>query len=161
MDKIWLRNYPEGIPAEIDAAQFRPIPDLLDKLFVRFADKPAYHNLGRTLSYAELERLSRDFAAFLQGLPGMTRGERVAVMSPNLLQYPVVLFGILRAGMTVVNVNPLYTPRELEHQLTDSGARAIVIVENFAQTLQQVIGSTPVRHVITAQIGDLLPAPKR
>ena len=161
MDKIWLRNYPEGIPAEIDADQFRSIPDLLDKLFARFADKPAYHNLGRTLSYAELERLSRAFAAFLQGLPGMTRGERVAVMSPNLLQYPVVLFGILRAGMTVVNVNPLYTPRELEHQLKDSGARAIVIVENFAQTLQQVIGSTPVRHVITTQIGDLLPTPKR
>jgi len=161
MDKIWLRNYPEGIPAEIDAEQFRSIPDLLDKLFARFADKPAYHNLGRTLSYAELERLSRDFAAFLQGLPGMTRGERVAVMSPNLLQYPVVLFGILRAGMTVVNVNPLYTPRELEHQLKDSGARAIVIVENFAQTLQQIIGSTPVRHVITTQIGDLLPVPKR
>lgn len=108
MDKIWLRNYPEGIPAEIDADQFRSIPDLLDKLFAKFAAKPAYHNLGRTLSYAELERLSRDFAAFLQGLPGMTRGERVAVMSPNLLQYPVVLFGILRAGMTVVNVNPLY-----------------------------------------------------
>ena len=161
MDKIWLRNYPEGIPAEIDAEQFRSIPDLLDKLFARFADKPAYHNLGRTLSYAELERLSRDFAAFLQGLPGMTRGERVAVMSPNLLQYPVVLFGILRAGMTVVNVNPLYTSRELEHQLKDSGARAIVIVENFAQTLQQIIGSTPVRHVITTQIGDLLPVPKR
>jgi long-chain acyl-CoA synthetase len=161
MDKVWLKNYPEGMPAEIDPDQFRSIPDLLDTLFTRFADKPAYHNLGRTLSYAELERLSRDFAAFLQGLPGMARGERVTVMSPNLLQYPVVLFGILRAGMTVVNVNPLYTPRELEHQLKDSGARAIVIVENFAQTLQQVIGSTPVRHVITTQIGDLLPIPKR
>ncbi len=161
MDKIWLRNYPPGIPAEIDAAQFRSIPDLLDKLFARFADRPAYHNLGRTLSYAELERMSRAFAAFLQGLPGMTRGERVAIMSPNLLQYPVVLFGILRAGMTVVNVNPLYTPRELEHQLKDSGARAIVIVENFARTLQQVIAGTPVRHVITTQIGDLLPAPRR
>ncbi len=161
MDKIWLRHYPEGVPAEIDAEQFRSIPDLLEKLFARFADRPAYHNLGRTLSYAELERLSRAFAAFLQGLPGMARGERVAVMSPNLLQYPVVLFGILRAGMTVVNVNPLYTPRELEHQLKDSGARAIVIVENFAQTLQQVIGSTPVKHVITTQVGDLLPIPKR
>ncbi|WP_153145152.1 AMP-binding protein [Dechloromonas sp. H13] len=161
MDKIWLRNYPAGIPSEIDADQFRSIPDLLDKLFARFADRPAYHNLGRTLSYAELERLSRAFAAFLQGLPGMTRGERVAIMSPNLLQYPVVLFGILRAGMTVVNVNPLYTPRELEHQLKDSGARAIVIVENFARTLQQVIAGTPVRHVITTQIGDLLPIPKR
>ena len=161
MDKIWLRNYPAGIPAEIDAAQYKSIPDLLDKLFVRFADRPAYHNLGRTLSYAELEQMSRAFAAFLQGLPGMTRGERVAIMSPNLLQYPVAMFGILRAGMTVVNINPLYTPRELEHQLKDSGARAIVIVENFAHTLQQVIGNTPVKHVITTQIGDLLPNPKR
>ncbi len=161
MDKIWLKNYPEGMPAEIDADQFRSIPDLLDKLFSKFADKPAYHNLGRTISYAEVEALSRAFAAYLQGLPGMARGERVAVMSPNLLQYPVVLFGILRAGMVVVNVNPLYTPRELEHQLQDSGARAIVIVENFASTLQQVLGKTRVKHVITTQVGDLLPIPKR
>ena len=161
MNKIWLENYPQGMPAEIDADQFRSIPDLLDKLFSKFADKPAYHNLGRTISYAEVEELSRAFAAYLQGLPGMARGERVAIMSPNLLQYPVVLFGILRAGMTVVNVNPLYTPRELEHQLQDSGARAIVIVENFASTLQQVLGKTPVKHVITTQVGDLLPIPKR
>ena len=161
MDKIWLKNYPEGMPAEIDPDQFRSIPDLLDKLFVKFADRPAYHNLGHTISYAELEQLSRAFATFLQGLPGMGKGERVAVMSPNLLQYPVVLFGILRAGMTVVNVNPLYTPRELEHQLKDSGAKAIVIVENFAQSLQQVMGRTAVEHVITMQIGDLLPIPKR
>ena len=161
MDKIWLKNYPEGMPAEIDPDQFRSIPDLLDKLFVKFADRPAYHNLGHTISYAELEQLSRAFATFLQGLPGMGKGERVAVMSPNLLQYPVVLFGILRAGMTVVNVNPLYTPRELEHQLKDSGAKAIVIVENFAKSLQQVMGRTAVEHVITMQIGDLLPIPKR
>ncbi len=161
MNKIWLKNYPQGMPAEIDADQFRSIPDLLDKLFSKFADKPAYHNLGRTISYAEVEELSRAFAAYLQGLPGMARGERVAVMSPNLLQYPVVLFGILRAGMVVVNVNPLYTPRELEHQLQDSGARAIVIVENFASTLQQVLGKTRVKHVITTQVGDLLPIPKR
>ena len=161
MNKIWLENYPQGMPAEIDADQFRSIPDLLDKLFSKFADKPAYHNLGRTISYAEVEELSRAFAAYLQGLPGMARGERVAIMSPNLLQYPVVLFGILRAGMTVVNVNPLYTPRELEHQLKDSGARAIVIVENFAQTLQQVLDRTPVEHVITTQVGDMLPVPKR
>ena len=112
-----------------------------------------------TISYAELEELSRAFAAYLQGLPGLARGERVAIMSPNLLQYPVVLFGILRAGMVVVNVNPLYTPRELEHQLQDSGARAIVIVENFASTLQQVLGKTRVKHVITTQVGDLLPIP--
>lgn len=161
MDRIWLKNYPEGVPAEIDANQFASVPALLDRIFAKFADRPAYHNLGRTISYAELDRLSRDFAAFLQSLPGMTRGARVAIMSPNLLQYPVVIFGILRAGMTVVNVNPLYTPRELEHQLRDSDARAIVIVENFAHSLQQVLGDTAVKHVITTQIGDLLPAPKR
>lgn len=161
MDRIWLNNYPEGIPAEIDPDQFTSIPALLDHVFAKFADRPAFHNLGRTLSYAELDRLSRDFAAFLQGLPGMGRGERVAIMSPNLLQYPVVLFGILRAGMTVVNVNPLYTPRELEHQLRDSGARAIVIVENFAHSLEQVLGETGIEHVITTRIGDLLPTPKR
>ncbi len=161
MDRIWLANYPAGIPADIDADQFDSIPALLDQIFGKFADCPAYHNLGRTISYAELDQLSRDFAAFLQSLPGMDRGERVAIMAPNLLQYPVVLFGILRAGMTVVNVNPLYTPRELEHQLRDSGARAIVIVENFAHGLQQVLGDTVVKHVITTQIGDLLPTPKR
>jgi long-chain acyl-CoA synthetase len=161
MNKIWLENYPQGTPAEIDPDQYTSILDLLDKTFAKFGDKPAFHNLGGTLSYAELDLKSRAFAAFLQGLPGMVKGERVAIMSPNLLQYPVVLVGILRAGMTVVNVNPLYTPRELEHQLKDSGARVIVIVENFAQTLQQVLDRTPVEQVITTQVGDLLPVPKR
>ena len=142
MNKIWLKNYPQGTPAEIDPDQYTSILDLLDKTFAKFGDKPAFHNLGGALSYAELDLKSRAFAAFLQGLPGMVKGERVAIMSPNLLQYPVVLVGILRAGMTVVNVNPLYTPRELEHQLKDSGARVIVIVENFAQTLQQVLDRT-------------------
>ena len=161
MNKPWLENYPPGIPTEIDPDRFRSVPDLLEKSVARFAGKPAFHNLGHNLSYAELDRLSRNFAAFLQGLPGLSKGERVAIMAPNLLQYPVALFGILRAGMVVVNVNPLYTPRELEHQLEDSGARAIVIVENFAHVLQQVLGSTPVRHVITTQVGDMLPRPKR
>ena len=161
MNKIWLKNYPQGTPAEIDPDQYTSILDLLDKTFAKFGDKPAFHNLGCSLSFAELDLQSRAFAAFLQGLPGMVQGERVAIMSPNLLQYPVVLIGILRAGMTVVNVNPLYTPRELEHQLKDSGARAIVIVENFAQTLQQVLDRTPVEHVITTQVGDMLPVPKR
>ncbi len=160
-NKIWLKNYPAGIPGEIDPDQFQSIPDLIEKICAKFVDKPAYHNLGLTISYTELEQLTRNFAAFLQGLAGMAKGDRVAIMSPNLLQYPVVLFGILRAGMTVVNVNPLYTPRELEHQLKDSGAKAIFILENFASTFQQVRKNTPVQHVITSQVGDMLPAPKR
>ena len=159
--KIWLKNYPAGIPHEIDPDRFESVADLFDWTVARFNDRPAYHSFGHTLSYAALDRLSRDFAAFLQGLPGLGKGERVAIMSPNLLQYPVALFGVLRAGMTVVNVNPLYTPRELEHQLKDSGAKAIVIVENFARTLEDVLGSTSIEHVISTQIGDLLPAPKR
>ena len=161
MDRIWLASYPAGMPADIDADEYQSVPDLLAKTVAKFGDRPAFHNLGRSLSFTELDRLSRDFAAFLQGLPGMARGDRVALMSPNVLQYPVALFGILRAGMTVVNVNPLYTPRELQHQLQDSGAKAIVIVENFASVLQQVIAGTPVAHVITTQLGDMLPAPKR
>jgi long-chain acyl-CoA synthetase len=159
--KIWLKNYPVSIPADIDADQFMSIPDLLEKIAVKFSGKPAYHNLGYTLSYAMLDQLSRNFAAFLQELPGMAKGERVAIMAPNLLQYPVAVFGILRADMIVLNVNPLYTPRELEFQLKDSGAKAIVIVENFANTLQQVLRNTSIEHVITTQIGDMLPGPRR
>ncbi len=160
-EKIWLKQYPAGVPAEIDANRYSSIPDLIDNIVRKFADKPAYNNFGCSMSYAELDRHSRAFAAFLQSLPGMNKGERVAIMSPNLMQYPVALIGILRAGMTVVNVNPLYTPRELEHQLKDSGTKAILIVENFASTLQQVIQKTQVEHVITTQLGDLLPSPKR
>jgi long-chain acyl-CoA synthetase len=160
-EKIWLKEYPAGIPAEIDADRYASLPDLIEKTCRKFAGKPTYSNFGCGMTYAELDRHSRDFAAFLQGLPGMKKGERVAIMSPNLMQYPVALVGVLRAGMIVVNVNPLYTPRELEHQLKDSGAKAIFIVENFASTLQQVIQKTQVEHVITTQLGDLLPLPKR
>jgi long-chain acyl-CoA synthetase len=161
VDKPWLKSYPPGMPAEIDLKAFSSVRDILEKSCQKFADKTAYSNLGVTLSYRDLDRLSRDFAAFLQSMPGLGKGERVAIMMPNLLQYPIALFGVLRAGMTVVNVNPLYTARELEHQLKDSGARAIVVVENFANTLQQVVGRTAVETVITTQIGDLLPVPKR
>jgi long-chain acyl-CoA synthetase len=161
VERVWLKNYPPGMPAEIEADRFLSVPDMFEKTVAKFATKGAYSNFGHTLSYADLDRLSRNFAAFLQGLPGMGRGQRVAIMSPNLLQYPVALFGVLRAGMTVVNVNPMYTPRELEHQLADSGAKAIVIVENFAHTLEEVLAKTAVKHVITTEIGDLLPAPKR
>ena len=160
-DKIWLRNYPPAIPAEIGESPFSSVPELIEDTIRRFGDKPAFHNLGHTISFNELDRLSRDFAAYLKTLPGMVKGERVAIMLPNLLQYPVVLFGILRAGLTVVNVNPLYTARELEVQLKDSGAEAIVILENFAGTLQKVLPNTAVRHVISTQVGDLLPVPKR
>ena len=160
-DKIWLKNYPKGVPAEIDYSAYRSIKHLFETCCEKFQDLPAYANLGAQMSYAELDRKTRDFAAFLQSLPGLAKGDRVAIMMPNLLQYPIAIFGILRAGMIVVNVNPLYTPRELEHQLKDSGAKAIVIVENFATTLQQVIKATPITQVITTQIGDLLPVPKR
>jgi long-chain acyl-CoA synthetase len=161
VDKPWLKSYPTGMPAEIDMKAFSSVRDILEKSCQRFADKAAYSNLGVTLTYRELDRMSRDFAAFLQSMPGLGPGERVAIMMPNLLQYPIALFGVLRAGMTVVNVNPLYTARELEHQLKDSGARAIVVVENFAHTLQQVVDKTSVETIITTQIGDLLPVPKR
>jgi long-chain acyl-CoA synthetase len=160
-DKVWLKQYPKGVPAEIDYSAYTSIKHLFETCCEKFKDLPAYSNLGLTISYAELDQSTRDFAAFLQSLPGLAKGDRVAIMMPNLLQYPVAIFGILRAGMIVVNVNPLYTPRELEHQLKDSGAKAIVIVENFATTLQQVIKATPVEHVITTQIGDMLPVPKR
>jgi len=160
-DKIWLRSYPPSIPAELAISPFSSVSELLEDTIRKFRDKPAFHNLGHTISFNELDRLSRDFAAYLQTLPGMVKGDRVAIMLPNLLQYPVVLFGILRAGLTVVNVNPLYTARELEVQLKDSGAKAIVILENFASTLQKVLPETKVTHVISTQVGDLLPAPKR
>ena len=160
MEKIWLKEYPSGVPAEIDVDEFSSLKDILEKSCQRFAELPAYSNWGVTLRYRDIDRLSRDFAAFLYGL-GLSKGARVALMMPNILQYPVALFGVLRAGMVVVNVNPLYTPRELEHQLNDSGAAAIVIVENFAHTLQDVLSKTPLKTVVMTQLGDLFPWPKR
>ena len=160
MEKIWLREYPPGVSAEIDLNEFTSIKDILEKSCLRFADLPAYSNMGVSLRYRDIDRLSRDFGAYLQGL-GLGKGDRVALMMPNLLQYPVALFGVLRAGLIAVNVNPLYTPRELEHQLKDSGASAIVILENFAHTLQGVVDQTAVKTVITTQLGDLFPFPKR
>jgi len=161
MDKPWLKSYPPGVPAEIDVHEFESVKDILERSCQRFANLPAYSNLGVTITYAELDRLTQHFAAFLQSLPGLRKGERVALMMPNLLQYPVALFGVLRAGMVVVNVNPLYTARELEYQLKDSGARSVVVVENFARTLQQVVDKTEVEHVVTTQIGDMCPIPQR
>jgi long-chain acyl-CoA synthetase len=160
VEKIWLKEYPAGVPAEIDLNEFSSLKDILEKSCERFAELPAYSNMGVTLRYRDIDRLSRDFGAYLQGL-GLVKGDRVAIMMPNVLQYPVALFGALRAGLTVVNVNPLYTPRELEHQLNDSGSTVIVIIENFAHTLQEVLDKTPVKTVITTELGDLFPFPKR
>ena len=155
MDKIWLKSYPKGVPTEIDISAYRSIPDLIDANVAKYRDRPAYLCMGKTITFGDVDRLSRQFAAWLQA-KGLPKGARVAVMMPNVLQYPVAVFGILRAGLTVVNVNPLYTPRELEHQLKDSGAEVIVILENFARTLEQVRAATPVKHVVLATMGDLL-----
>ncbi len=161
MEKIWLHEYPEGVPAEIDLDEYASLKDIVDKNCAEYADLPAYSNMGVTLRYRDINRLSRNFGAYLQQVLGLGKGERVAIMMPNILQYPVALFGVLRSGLTVVNVNPLYTPRELEYQINDAGVTAIVIVENFAHTLQAVLANTPVKHVIMTQLGDLFPLPKR
>jgi long-chain acyl-CoA synthetase len=160
MNKIWLQHYPQGIPAEVDVAQYRSLKEILEVSCQRFAALPAFTNMGTSITYAELDRLTQQFGAFLQQQLGLAKGARLAIMMPNLLQYPVALFGALRAGMTIVNVNPLYTARELRHQLRDSGAEAIVVLENFAHTLQEVLADTAVKSVITTQVGDLLPALK-
>ena len=161
MQKPWLAHYQPGIPAEIDAHKHASIPDLFIDAVHRFRDRTATINMGAALSYGELDRLSRDFAAFLQHDLHLPRGSRVAVMLPNLLQHPVVTLGALRAGMVVVNVNPLYKARELEHQLKDSGAEAIVILANFAHTLDKVLRHTRIRHVVLTRVGDLLTPIKR
>ena len=160
MEKIWLRNYPSGVPAEIDPGRYRSLKQIFEESFEKFRDRPAYTNMDVTLTYGELDELSRRFGAWLQHVAGLRKGDRVALMMPNILQYPVAILGVLRAGFTVVNTNPLYTPRELEHQLKDSGAKAIVILENFATVLQEVIARTDVKQVILTGVGDLLGFPK-
>ncbi|HET9700550.1 MAG TPA: long-chain-fatty-acid--CoA ligase [Burkholderiales bacterium] len=160
MEKIWLKEYPKYVPQEVDLSEFESLKQVLERSCERFRDRPAYTNMGASITYGELDRQSRAFAAYLQQDLGLRKGDRVAIMMPNLLQYPVALFGTLRAGLTVVNVNPLYTPRELRHQLRDSGAKAIVVLQNFARTVQEVVGETQIKTVITTQIGDMLPAPK-
>ena len=161
MKKIWLDCYPQGTPAEIDPRAYASLGELLERSCTRFRDKTAFSNMGASMTYGDLDGLSRDFAAYLQKALGLRPGERVAIMLPNLLQYPVALIGALRAGMAVVNVNPLYTASELEHQLADSGATAIVVLENFARTLEQALAKTHVRHVVTTQVGDLFPPIRR
>jgi long-chain acyl-CoA synthetase len=154
-NRPWLAAYPEGVPADVDPSQYASLVQLMEESFVKFAGRSAYSFMGKELTFGETDSLSRAFAAYLQGL-GLAKGDRVAIMMPNVPQYPVAVAAVLRAGFVVVNVNPLYTPRELEHQLKDSGSKAIIIIENFAATLQQCIAATPVQHVVLAAMGDLL-----
>ena len=154
-DRMWLKCYPEGVPADIDAAQYPSLVALMEDSFKRYAKRVAYSFMGKDITYAQTDSLSQAFAAYLQGL-GLVKGDRVAVMMPNVPQYPVAVAAILRAGLILVNVNPLYTPRELEHQLKDAGAKAIVILENFATTLEKCMAATPVKHVVLCSLGDQL-----
>jgi long-chain acyl-CoA synthetase len=160
VDRSWLKQYPLGVPADIDPNAYASLKAMFEEAFAAYGNLPAFSNLGATLSYAQLDELSRAFAAWLQRKSGLAAGDRVALMMPNILQYPIALIGVLRAGMVVVNTNPLYTARELEHQLKDSGAKAIVIVENFAHVLQQVLPRTDLKNVLVTRVGDLLGMPR-
>ncbi|MBD9534426.1 MAG: long-chain fatty acid--CoA ligase [Stenotrophomonas sp.] len=159
-ERPWLQSYPAGVPAEIDVNEFRSVAAVFDTSVAKFRDRPAYSNFGKVLTYGETDALVTQFAAYLLGELQLKKGDRVAVMMPNCLQYPIAIFGILRAGLTVVNVNPLYTARELKHQLVDAGASVLLVVDNFGDTVQQVIADTPVKQVITTGLGDMLGFPK-
>ena len=160
MDRNWLKRYPPGVPADIDPDSYASLRDIFEEACAAHRHTPAFTNMGATLTYAQLDELSRAFAAWLQQKSGLVPGDRVALMMPNILQYPIALFGVLRAGMLVVNTNPLYTARELEHQLKDSGAKLIVIVENFVHVLQQVLPRTELKKVLVTRVGDLLGVPR-
>jgi len=155
MEKLWLNSYEQGVNAEIDITQYSSISDVFRQSVEKFAHQPAFQNMGKMLTYAEVGKLAEDFASYLQNVLKLPRGERVAIMRPTLLQYPIALFGILQAGLVAVNTNPLYTPRELEHQLKDSGATTIIVLENFANTLELVLPRTQIKHVIVASVGEM------
>ncbi|KAF1722711.1 long-chain fatty acid--CoA ligase [Pseudoxanthomonas wuyuanensis] len=159
-DRPWFNSYPQGVPHEIDLGQYRSIVSVFETAVADYRDRPAFSNFGKSLTYGEIDALSRDFGAYLLGELKLKKGDRVAIMAPNCLQYPIAIFGILRAGLTVVNVNPMYTPRELKHQLADAGASALLVVDNFGKTVQEAIAETPVKQVITTGLGDLLGFPK-
>ena len=161
MEKIWLKNYPTGVPAEINPDEYRSLVDMFHQCCAKYGDLPAFTNMGKTVTYRQLEQLTRDFAAWLQSSAKLQRGDRIALMMPNLLQYPIAIFGAMRAGLTIVNTNPLYTAHELRHQMQDSGATAIVVLENFAHVLAEVVGSTSIQTVIVTGVGDMLGFPKK
>jgi long-chain acyl-CoA synthetase len=160
LERPWLEQYPAGVPAQIDVDEYPSVVSVLENAIAKYRDRPAFTNLGKTLTYAEIDRLSAQFAAYLLGELKLKKGDRVAIMMPNCLQYPIATFGVLRAGLTVVNTNPMYTPRELRHQLVDSGATAILVLDNFGSTVQQVLADTQVRQVIATGLGDMLGFPK-
>lgn len=160
MEKVWLKNYHSSVSPDIDPDKYSSLVDIFEKSVAKYGDGDAYINMGHSITFKELDQYTEHFAAYLQSL-GLEKGDAVAIMMPNLIQYPIAIFGILRAGYVVVNVNPMYTTRELKHQLNDSNAKAIVIIENFANTLSDVIAETPVKHVVLTNVGDMLPAPKR
>jgi long-chain acyl-CoA synthetase len=157
-ERPWLDHYPAGVPEQINIDEYASVASVIDEAFAKFADRPAFTNFGKTLSYREIDEASGQFAGYLTGVLKLVKGDRIAIMLPNVLQYPIALFGALRAGLVVVNTNPMYTARELKHQLEDSGAKAIVVFDNFAATLQEVVAQTHVQHVITTGLGDLLGA---
>ena len=159
-ERPWLAQYPQGVPAQIDVDEFPSVVAVLESAIQKYRDHPAFANLGKTLTYAQIDELSAQFAAYLLGELKLKKGDRVAIMMPNCLQYPIATFGVLRAGLTVVNTNPMYTARELRHQLVDSGASAILVLDNFAHTVQEVIGDTQIKQVITTGLGDMLGFPK-
>ena len=159
MEKVWLKSYPKGVPADIDYSRYDSLVHLLEESFKKYASRNAYACMDKSITYGEVDALSKNVGAWLQS-KGLAKGDRVALMMPNVLQYPIAIAAVLRAGYTVVNVNPLYTPRELEHQLNDSGAKAIIILENFAVTLEQVLPRTRIKHVVVANMGDMLGAVK-
>ena len=156
----WLKFYPEGIPHEIDPDAYNSLVELIETGFRDYADNPAYTNMGKVISFATLDKYSQNFAAYLQSI-GLKPGDRIALQMPNLLQYPIAMMGALRAGLVIVNTNPLYTPREMGHQFKDSGAKAIVILANFAANLEKIIADTRIEHVIITQVGDMLGFPKK
>ena len=160
IERPWLASYPANVPADINVDEFPSIVSVLETACARYADNPAFTNFGKTLTYAEVDRLSTQFANYLLHELKLKKGDRVALMMPNVLQYPIAIFGVLRAGLTVVNTNPMYTARELRHQLADSGASAIVVLELFAHTVAEVLADTPIKQVITTCVGDMLGFPK-
>jgi len=159
-DRPWFKHYPDGVPHEVDLEEYRSIVSVFETAVAQYRDRPAFENFGKRLTYGEVDALSRDFAGYLLGELNLKKGDRVAIMAPNCLQYPIAIFGILRAGLTVVNVNPMYTPRELKHQLVDAGASVLLVVDNFGKTAAEVIAQTPVKQVITTGLGDMVGFPK-